>query len=393
MATHVSPAPRRIAGAGAGRGALPQTRLRLPRRHHHRATCRTSGRWRRRWHAAPLSWLTWIAIGRCLRRFHDLGVCHADLNAHNILIGQAQGSIGLPAGSRLPDRFRSRESAQAGFLAGRKPGAPAPLAGEDHLGIACRPVYRGRLARPARRLSAAAARRRVNPHHETRKRLWLPHRFCRLRSPPQTSCSSNSLPTCSRRFTWPPWCGAAGASPESGAALASASAWARRSPAPVWLHAASVGEVQAAAILVTALRERDAQLPLLVTTTTAAGLARARALFAASGIAVRYAPLDLPGSVRRFLQRVQPRLAIVLETEIWPNLFRACATAQVPLVLVECAHLRNGPRGAIGGWGGPCAMRWRAVAQVAAQTCGRCAALRGAGRAGRAHCGHRQSQG
>ena len=45
-------------------------------------------------------------------------------------------------------------------------------------------------------------------------------------------------------------------------------------PAPVWLHAASVGEVQAAAVLVAALRERDAQLPLLVTTTTAAGLAR-----------------------------------------------------------------------------------------------------------------------
>jgi len=39
--------------------------------------------------AAPLSILTWIAIGRCLRRFHDLGVCHADLNAHNVLIGQS----------------------------------------------------------------------------------------------------------------------------------------------------------------------------------------------------------------------------------------------------------------------------------------------------------------
>ena len=47
-------------------------------------------------------------------------------------------------------------------------------------------------------------------------------------------------------------------------------------PAPVWLHAASVGEVQAAAVLVAALRERDALMPLLVTATTAAGLARAR---------------------------------------------------------------------------------------------------------------------
>jgi len=106
-------------------------------------------------------------------------------------------------------------------------------------------------------------------------------------------------------------------------------------PSPVWLHAASVGEVQAAAILVAGLRQRDAQLPLLVTTTTGAGLARARALFEPSGITVRYVPLDLPGAVRRFVQRVRPRLAIVLETEIWPNLFAACATAQVPLVLAS----------------------------------------------------------
>ena len=106
-------------------------------------------------------------------------------------------------------------------------------------------------------------------------------------------------------------------------------------PSPVWLHAASVGEVQAAAILVTALRERDAQLPLLVTTTTAAGLARARSLFEGAGVAVRFAPLDLPGSVRRFLERVRPPLAIVLETEIWPNLFRACGAAGVPLMLAS----------------------------------------------------------
>jgi 3-deoxy-D-manno-octulosonic-acid transferase len=136
---------------------------------------------------------------------------------------------------------------------------------------------------------------------------------------------------------------------------------------PVWLHAASVGEVQAAAILVAALRQRDAQLPLLVTATTAAGLARARALFEPSGIAVRYAPLDLPGAVRRFVQRVRPRLAIVLETEIWPNLFAACARAQVPLVLASARLSERSAR----------RYRWlgsalrgplAAVVQVAAQT-------------------------
>jgi 3-deoxy-D-manno-octulosonic-acid transferase len=138
-------------------------------------------------------------------------------------------------------------------------------------------------------------------------------------------------------------------------------------PAPVWLHAASVGEVQAAAILVAALRAGDAQLPLLVTATTAAGLARARALFAASGVAVCYAPLDLPGAVRRFLRRVRPRLAIVLETEIWPNLFAACAAARVPLVLASARLSERSAR----------RYRWlgkalrkslAAVVQVAAQT-------------------------
>jgi 3-deoxy-D-manno-octulosonic-acid transferase len=138
-------------------------------------------------------------------------------------------------------------------------------------------------------------------------------------------------------------------------------------PAPVWLHAASVGEVQAAAILVTALRDRDAHLPLLVTTTTAAGLARARTLFEGAGVAVRYAPLDLPGSVRRFLERVRPRLAIVLETEIWPNLFRACGVAGVPLVLASARISARSARRYR--WlGRPLREALAGVVQVAAQT-------------------------
>ncbi len=138
-------------------------------------------------------------------------------------------------------------------------------------------------------------------------------------------------------------------------------------PAPVWLHAASVGEVQAAAVLVAALRAHDAQLPLLVTTTTAAGLARARALFVDVGIAVRYAPLDLPGAVRRFLQGVRPRLAIILETEIWPNLFGACGTAHLPLVMVSARLSANSARRYQ--WLGPVLREaLAAVTQVAAQS-------------------------
>ena len=138
-------------------------------------------------------------------------------------------------------------------------------------------------------------------------------------------------------------------------------------PAPVWLHAASVGEVQAAALLVAALRQRDPQLPLLVTATTAAGLARAGTLFAAQAIDVRYLPLDLPGAVRRFLQRVRPRAAIILETEIWPNLIRGCGAAQVPVLFVS-ARLSERSARRYRLLGGALRRVLAGVAQVAAQT-------------------------
>jgi 3-deoxy-D-manno-octulosonic-acid transferase len=108
----------------------------------------------------------------------------------------------------------------------------------------------------------------------------------------------------------------------------------------LWVHAVSVGEIQAAASLVTALRRRYPDLPLVVSTVTPTGAARARALFGDS-VLVRYVPYDLPGSVRRFFERIRPRVAIVLETEIWPNLYNECGRRGVPLVL---ASARISPR-------------------------------------------------
>jgi 3-deoxy-D-manno-octulosonic-acid transferase len=105
-------------------------------------------------------------------------------------------------------------------------------------------------------------------------------------------------------------------------------------PAGVWLHAVSVGEVQACAPLVSALARRYPQLPLTVTTFTPTGAARARALFG-NAAQVRYLPFDLPGAVRRFFARVQPRLAVIFETELWPNLYRECGRRRVPLVLAS----------------------------------------------------------
>jgi 3-deoxy-D-manno-octulosonic-acid transferase len=108
----------------------------------------------------------------------------------------------------------------------------------------------------------------------------------------------------------------------------------------IWVHAVSVGEVQAGVPLVEALLKRFPQIPLVLTTVTPTGRARAEALFG-SRADVRYVPIDLPGAVRRFFQRVQPQLAIILETEIWPNLYHRCGRLGVPLVL---ASARISPR-------------------------------------------------
>jgi len=102
----------------------------------------------------------------------------------------------------------------------------------------------------------------------------------------------------------------------------------------LWIHAVSVGEVNAAAPLLQALRERYPEQALLVTTTTPTGSARVRALW---GDSVRhvYLPYDLPGAVRNFLAHFQPRLALVMETEIWPNLFAELQRRDVPVIIAN----------------------------------------------------------
>ena len=109
---------------------------------------------------------------------------------------------------------------------------------------------------------------------------------------------------------------------------------------PIWIHAVSVGEVQAAAALVAASRARYPQTPVLVTTFTPTGAARARALFREAA-EVRFLPFDLPGSVRRFLDRARPRLAVIIETELWPNLYRQCRARRIPLVIASARLSRR----------------------------------------------------
>ena len=129
----------------------------------------------------------------------------------------------------------------------------------------------------------------------------------------------------------------------------------------VWVHAVSVGESIAALPLIRRLLEEHPG-SVLVTTTTPTGSERVRA---ALGDRVRhcYAPYDLPDAVARFLGRVQPRRAVIMETELWPNLFRALARRRVAIVI---ANARLSPRSFAG---------YRRVRGFARATLADCAAI------------------
>jgi 3-deoxy-D-manno-octulosonic-acid transferase len=106
----------------------------------------------------------------------------------------------------------------------------------------------------------------------------------------------------------------------------------------VWVHAVSVGESLAALPLIRRLLEEHGTV--LVTTTTPTGSERVRAALG-DRVVHCYAPYDLPGAVARFLQRTQPRRAVIMETELWPNLFHALGRRRIPIVI---ANARLSPR-------------------------------------------------
>lgn len=110
----------------------------------------------------------------------------------------------------------------------------------------------------------------------------------------------------------------------------------------IWLHCASVGEVQAVRPLIEALLERYPGHRLVVTTMTATGAERVRALAhglreqGVSGeVSHHFVPLDFPAAARRFVSRLRPALALFFETELWPNLLAACAHDGVPVAVVN----------------------------------------------------------
>lgn len=102
----------------------------------------------------------------------------------------------------------------------------------------------------------------------------------------------------------------------------------------VWIHAVSVGEVQAAAPIVTALKDLDTDQTIVVTSATTAGAACISKVFG-SRVLRRWHPFDLPGATARFLRRVDPRVAVVMGTEVRPNMLARCRGSGVPVVLAN----------------------------------------------------------
>ncbi len=112
----------------------------------------------------------------------------------------------------------------------------------------------------------------------------------------------------------------------------------------LWVHAVSVGEARASAALVRALAAAHPGYELLVTCMTATGRKALKELHGES-VRIAWLPYDYPGSVRRFLEHFRPRLALLVETELWPNLLAGCAGFGVPVLLANARMSEKSARG------------------------------------------------
>ncbi|MGK0169384.1 MAG: 3-deoxy-D-manno-octulosonic-acid transferase [Gammaproteobacteria bacterium] len=111
-----------------------------------------------------------------------------------------------------------------------------------------------------------------------------------------------------------------------------------------WVHAVSVGEVQAALPLIRGWLNTFPRARVVVSTTTPTGMARVRSVFGTEVIH-RYAPYDLWGATGRFLDRVDPDLAVIVETEIWPNIIERCANRSIPVIFANARLSERSARG------------------------------------------------
>ncbi len=157
--------------------------------------------------------------------------------------------------------------------------------------------------------------------------LLLPLVFCYL--------LWRSLRQPAYRQHWAERLGLAGSWPGSSGTSASASG--TTGPAPIWIHAVSVGETRAALPLIEALARRNPRQTFLLTHATPTGRQTGADLARQfpGRIAQAYLPYDLPAAIERFLRRWRPACGLLIETEVWPNLAAVCAQRRVPLALVN----------------------------------------------------------
>lgn len=134
----------------------------------------------------------------------------------------------------------------------------------------------------------------------------------------------------------------------------------------VWVHAVSLGETRAAAVLVNALREALPGMRLLLTHTTATGRAEGEKCLQ-PGDAQTWLPWDTPAAVRRFLTHFRPHVGVLMETEVWPQLVAACGVHRIPLVLAN-ARLNEVSLAKALRWSTLSRPAYSGLAQVCAQT-------------------------
>ncbi len=111
----------------------------------------------------------------------------------------------------------------------------------------------------------------------------------------------------------------------------------------IWFHAVSVGEAEALFPLVRKIQHEYPLAKLLITTTTPTGSARVKAVM--QDIEHVYLPYDLPDAVSRFIWHFKPKIGIIMETEIWPNLFACCGINKIPLFIINARLSQNSTSG------------------------------------------------
>ena len=112
----------------------------------------------------------------------------------------------------------------------------------------------------------------------------------------------------------------------------------------IWFHAVSVGEVEALFPLVELFLNRHPEIPILITTTTPTGSARVKKKLQ-SRVAHVYLPYDLPFVIHQFMKTFRPIKTVIMETEIWPNLYNYCGHAKIPLYLINARLSEKSARG------------------------------------------------